>query len=90
MLISYARALNGTGFEVVGGLCPTVGVVGFTLGGGVSILSRSWGLAIDNLICTIHSKKAKTIQRYRWSWLMALSCRSMKTVSASSLKYLNI
>lgn len=45
-----SRALNGSGLAVVGGLCPTVGVVGFTLGGGVSMLSRSWGLAIDNLL----------------------------------------
>src|SRR5690606_8223546 len=34
----------------IGGGCPQVGVAGFTLGGGWSFLSRSFGLAIDNLI----------------------------------------
>ena len=37
-------------YLVVGGLCPTVGVSGFTLGGGYSMLSRYHGLAIDNLL----------------------------------------
>ena len=40
----------GSRYLVVGGLCPTVGVSGFTLGGGYSMLSRYHGLAIDNLL----------------------------------------
>ncbi len=35
---------------ITGGMCPSVGVAGFTLGGGYSILSRKYGLASDNLI----------------------------------------
>ena len=35
---------------MIGGLCPTVGVSGFTLGGGLSPFSRSYGLACDNLV----------------------------------------
>ncbi|KAF8330348.1 uncharacterized protein EI90DRAFT_3016795 [Cantharellus anzutake] len=35
---------------VVGGLCPTVGVSGFTLAGGASPFSRSYGLGIDNVL----------------------------------------
>lgn len=35
---------------VIGGQCPTVGVSGFTLGGGLSPFSRSYGLGIDNVI----------------------------------------
>ncbi|KAK5170486.1 uncharacterized protein LTR77_005074 [Saxophila tyrrhenica] len=35
---------------VIGGQCPTVGVSGFTLGGGLSPFSRSYGLACDNLL----------------------------------------
>ncbi|GLA39910.1 hypothetical protein AnigIFM63309_007514 [Aspergillus niger] len=34
---------------VVGGQCPTVGVSGFLLGGGISPFSRSYGLGIDNI-----------------------------------------
>ena len=45
----YAR-LNGTGLLVAGGGCSTVGVCGFVLGGGLSFLSRAFGLAIDNLV----------------------------------------
>ncbi|XP_006457601.1 hypothetical protein AGABI2DRAFT_196226 [Agaricus bisporus var. bisporus H97] len=36
-------------YIVVGSRCPTVGVSGFTLGGGLSAFSRSYGLGIDNV-----------------------------------------
>lgn len=42
--------LGEQGLVVPPGLCPTTGIAGFTLGGGQSSLSRSWGLAIDNLL----------------------------------------
>ncbi|KAF7343170.1 FAD-binding domain-containing protein [Mycena venus] len=48
--ISAYTALNGTGFNVVGGRNPAVGVAGFTLGGGYSWKSNAHGLAIDNLL----------------------------------------
>ncbi|OJJ38088.1 hypothetical protein ASPWEDRAFT_48446 [Aspergillus wentii DTO 134E9] len=35
---------------VMGGQCPTVGVPGFLMGGGLSPLSRSHGLGIDSLL----------------------------------------
>jgi len=42
--------IAGTGVLVTGGGCPTVGIAGFTLGGGWSWISRSAGLAADNLL----------------------------------------
>ena len=41
---------TGSSYDVVGGFCPTVGVSGYTLGGGHSLLASYHGLAIDNLI----------------------------------------
>ena len=35
---------------IAGGICPTVGVGGYTLGGGSGALSRIYGLAVDNVI----------------------------------------
>ena len=34
----------------IGGGCPTVGVSGFTQGGGISFISRSYGLGADNVL----------------------------------------
>jgi hypothetical protein len=43
--------LNGSEYVAICGLCPTVGVVGFTLGGGYnSMYTRSYGLALDNVL----------------------------------------
>eukprot|EP00457_Paulinella_chromatophora_P006214 gb/GEZN01006232.1/.p1 GENE.gb/GEZN01006232.1/~~gb/GEZN01006232.1/.p1 ORF type:complete len:538 (+),score=74.54 gb/GEZN01006232.1/:172-1614(+) len=43
--------LDGTGYAVMGGTCPSVGVVGFTLGGGFNhYLSRHWGTGADNAL----------------------------------------
>ncbi|KAJ7671238.1 FAD-binding domain-containing protein [Mycena polygramma] len=47
---SVYTILNGTGFNVVGGRNPAVGVAGFTLGGGYSWKTNAHGLAIDNLL----------------------------------------
>lgn len=44
------ETLNGSHQLVTGGLCPFVGVGGYTQGGGYSGLSRKYGLAIDNVI----------------------------------------
>ena len=36
-------------YTVIGGGCAGVGVAGFTLGGGYSFISRSYGLGCDNV-----------------------------------------
>ncbi|KAL2831968.1 hypothetical protein BJY01DRAFT_226223 [Aspergillus pseudoustus] len=41
--------LEEKGLVVVGGRSSTVGVAGFTLGGGISFLSRRYGWAVDNV-----------------------------------------
>ena len=43
-------AAQAEGLAAVGGTVSTVGVAGFTLGGGFGHLSRKHGLAVDNLI----------------------------------------
>ncbi|KAJ6542154.1 FAD-binding domain-containing protein [Mycena vulgaris] len=48
--ISVYTTLDDTGFNVVGGRNPAVGVAGFTLGGGYSWKSNAHGLAVDNLL----------------------------------------
>ncbi|CAF0803247.1 unnamed protein product [Adineta steineri] len=45
------KVLNGSEHIIVGGLCPAVGVVGFTVGGGYNAMySRSYGYASDNVL----------------------------------------
>jgi hypothetical protein len=41
---------SGNRYQVVGGLCPSVGVIGYTSGGGVGPLARDYGLAADNVL----------------------------------------
>lgn len=38
------------GYMVNGGRCPTVGVSGFILGGGIGPFSRQYGMACDNVL----------------------------------------
>src|SRR5712692_3055381 len=49
-LIDLYAALAQYGLALPGGSCPTVGIAGLTLGGGVGILGRKFGLTCDNLL----------------------------------------
>ncbi|GAA3599870.1 FAD-binding oxidoreductase [Kineosporia mesophila] len=42
-------ALAARGRALPGGSCPTVGIAGLTLGGGIGVLSRPYGLTCDHL-----------------------------------------
>jgi FAD/FMN-containing dehydrogenase len=48
-LIDFYNGLAAHGRAVPGGSCPTVGIAGLTLGGGVGVVSRAYGLTSDNL-----------------------------------------
>ncbi len=49
-LVDVYDRLAAHGRAIAAGSCPTVGIAGLTLGGGVGVLSRGWGLACDSLI----------------------------------------
>ena len=48
-LIDVYDGLAAHGRALPGGSCPTVGIAGLTLGGGISMLGRAYGLTCDNL-----------------------------------------
>src|SRR5215471_5424711 len=43
------QALLTAGLTIPGGTCPSVGIAGLTLGGGLGMLGRSYGLTCDHL-----------------------------------------
>jgi FAD/FMN-containing dehydrogenase len=49
-LIDVYDRLAGHGRTVPGGSCPSVGIAGLALGGGVGFASRKFGLSCDNLL----------------------------------------
>jgi FAD/FMN-containing dehydrogenase len=48
-LIDVYQALGSQGALLPAGSCPTVGIAGLTLGGGIGVFDRLYGLTCDNL-----------------------------------------
>jgi FAD/FMN-containing dehydrogenase len=48
-LIDIYNTLGSAGVPLPGGSCPTVGIAGLTLGGGIGVFDRLYGLTCDNL-----------------------------------------
>ena len=49
-LIDVYTAMAGQGFTIPAGSCPSVGIGGHALGGGMGLAGRAFGLLTDNLI----------------------------------------
>jgi hypothetical protein len=49
-LIDVYTALNAKGVSVPAGSCPTVGISGLTLGGGIGVVCRRHGLTSDSVV----------------------------------------
>jgi len=48
-LIDFYNGLAAKGRAVPGGSCPTVGIAGLTMGGGIGVTARAYGLTCDSL-----------------------------------------
>ena len=48
-LIDFYNGLAAHGRGVPGGSCPTVGIAGLTLGGGIGVVARAFGVTSDNV-----------------------------------------
>jgi FAD/FMN-containing dehydrogenase len=49
LLIDFYNELAAQGRAVPGGSCPTVGISGLALGGGIGVVGRAYGLTCDNI-----------------------------------------
>ena len=49
-LIDVYTGLSRRGATIPGGSCPSVGITGVTLGGGMGLAGRAYGLTSDNLV----------------------------------------
>ena len=48
-LVDVYSELASSGVLVPGGSCPTVGIAGLALGGGIGVLARAYGMTCDNI-----------------------------------------
>jgi FAD/FMN-containing dehydrogenase len=48
-LVDIYSQLGGSGVLLPGGSCPTVGIAGLALGGGIGVFGRAYGMTCDNI-----------------------------------------
>jgi hypothetical protein len=48
-LIDVYNGLNAAGVSIPAGSCPTVGITGLALGGGIGVMCRRYGLTLDRI-----------------------------------------
>jgi hypothetical protein len=48
-LIDIYNQVGAAGFVLPGGSCPTVGIAGLALGGGIGVFGRAYGMTCDNI-----------------------------------------
>lgn len=49
-LVDIYGTLGASGLALPGGSCPTVGIAGLVMGGGLGVIDRRYGLCCDNLL----------------------------------------
>jgi FAD binding domain/Berberine and berberine like len=49
-LVDVYATLGASGVALAGGSCPTVGIAGLAMGGGLGVVDRQFGLTCDNLV----------------------------------------
>ncbi len=67
-LVNVYNTLANDGQTIPGGSCPTVGIAGLTLGGGLGFAGRRWGTTSDNLLAArivTPDGRIRTIDRTR-------------------------
>ena len=67
-LVNLYNRLADRGVTIPGGTCPTVGIAGLTLGGGLGFAGRRWGLTSDNVLAmriVTADGRIRTIHRRR-------------------------
>jgi FAD/FMN-containing dehydrogenase len=61
-LIDLYSQLGGQGLLLPGGSCPTVGIAGLALGGGIGVFSRAYGMTCDQMV-TVEIVTADGVRR---------------------------
>ncbi len=71
-LIDVYQGVSSAGLALPGGTCGSVGISGLTMGGGIGVLTRPWGLTCDQLTAAtvvFADGSVKQVSASRWPGL---------------------